>query len=291
MVSTLAKNPVWMSLDDDSITIDSLINNIYRQVLGNAYVMESERLVIPESQLKSREISVREFVRIVAKSELYRSRFFDNCYRYRAIELNFKHLLGRAPADFAEMRVHSTILDQGGHEAEIDSYIDSDEYQDAYGEMLVPFDRGSITQIGLSMQSVTNTRSLQGGAATSDKDLTTGNRPKLQQVLIYNYVGPTQFTDVESLLANLFKRSTTTPVYTYVPQIIQPIITPQVDLRDTTQKQIQALRPLANIGAAIVSKGSSPSIGNDSPSAQLAEARALASIADYRLNKWRSRSY
>jgi phycoerythrin-associated linker protein len=172
MVSTLAKNPVWMSLDDDSITIDSLINNIYRQVLGNAYVMESERLVIPESQLKSREISVREFVRIVAKSELYRSRFFDNCYRYRAIELNFKHLLGRAPADFAEMRVHSTILDQGGHGAEIDSYIDSDEYQDAYGEMLVPFDRGSITQIGLSMQSVTNTRSLQGGAATSDKDLT-----------------------------------------------------------------------------------------------------------------------
>jgi phycoerythrin-associated linker protein len=290
MVSTLAKNPVWMSLDDDSTTIDSLINNIYRQVLGNAYVMESERLVVPESQLKAREISVREFVRLVAKSELYRSRFFDNCYRYRAIELNFKHLLGRAPADFAEMRAHSTILDRGGHDAEIDSYIDSDEYQDAYGDMLVPFDRGSMTQIGLSMQSVTNSRSLQRGAASSDKDLTMGNLPKLQQVLIYNYVGPTQFTDVTSLLANLFKRSDT-PVYTYVPQVIQPITTKPVDSRDTTQKQIEALRPLANIGAAIVSKGSSPSTGNDSPSAQLAEARALASVAEYRLNKWRSKSY
>lgn len=290
MVSTLAKNPVWMSLDDDSTTIDSLINNIYRQVLGNAYVMESERLVVPESQLKAREISVREFVRLVAKSELYRSRFFDNCYRYRAIELNFKHLLGRAPADFAEMRAHSTILDRGGHDAEIDSYIDSDEYQDAYGDMLVPFDRGSMTQIGLSMQSVTNSRSLQRGAASSDKDLTMGNLPKLQQVLIYNYVGPTQFTDVASLLANLFKRSDT-PVYTYVPQVIQPITALPVDSRDTTQKQIEALRPLANIGAAIVSKGSSPSTGNDSPSAQLAEARALASVAEYRLNKWRSKSY
>jgi phycoerythrin-associated linker protein len=290
MVSTLAKNPVWMSVDDDSTTIDSLINNIYRQVLGNAYVMESERLVIPESQLKAREISVREFVRLVAKSELYRSRFFDNCYRYRAIELNFKHLLGRAPADFAEMRAHSTILDRGGHDAEIDSYLDSDEYQDAYGDMLVPFERGSITQIGLSMQSVANTRSLQRGAATSDKDLTTGNRPKLQQILISNYVGPTQFTDVESLLANLFKRSDT-PVYTYVPQVIQPITTPQIDARATTQKQIEALRPLANIGAAIVSKGSSSSTDQDSPSAQLAEARALASVAEYRLNKWRSRSY
>jgi phycoerythrin-associated linker protein len=291
MVSTLAKNPLWMSLDDDSTTIDSLIDNIYRQVLGNAYVMESERLVVPESQLKAREISVREFVRIVAKSELYRSRFFDNCYRYRAIELNFKHLLGRAPADFAEMRAHSTILDRGGHDAEIDSYLDSDEYQDAYGDMLVPFDRGSMTQIGLSMQSVTNTRSLQRGAASSDKDLTTGNRPKLQQVLIYNYVGPTQFTDVNALMANLFKRSDT-PVYTYVPQAIQPIaIQPTIDARDATQKQIEALRPLTNIGAAIVAKGSSPSTGNDSPSAQLAEARALASVAEYRLNKWRSRSY
>jgi phycoerythrin-associated linker protein len=291
MVSTFAKNPVWMSLDDDdNSAVDVLINNVYRQVLGNAYVMESERLVVPESQLRSREISVREFVRLVAKSELYRSRFFDNCYRYRAIELNFKHLLGRAPADFDEMRAHSDILDYGGHDAEIDSYIESDEYQDAYGEMVVPFERGFSTQIGLSMQAVTNMRSLQRGAASSDKDLTTGNRPKLQQVLIYNYVGPTQYTDVDALMANLFKRSDVT-VPVYVPQVVQSVATPQIELRDSTQAQIDALRPLANIGAAIVSKGSSPSTGNDSPSAQLAEARALASVAEYRLNKWRSKSY
>ena len=290
MVSTFAKNPVWMSLDDDSTAIDALINNIYRQVLGNAYVMESERLVVAESQLKAREISVREFVRMVAKSELYRSKFFDNCYRYRAIELNFKHLLGRAPADFAEMRTHSTILDLGGHDAEVDSYIDSDEYQDAYGDMLVPFERGFTTQTGLSMQAVTNMRSLQRGAASSDKDLTTGNRPKLQEVLIYNYVGPTQFTDVNDLMANLFKRSAVA-IPAYVPQVVPSVATTIPDRRDSTQQQIDALRPLANIGAAIISKGSSPITGNDSPSAQLAEARALASVAEYRLNKWRSKSY
>jgi hypothetical protein len=290
MVSTFAKNPVWMSLDDDSTVIEALINNVYRQVLGNAYVMESERLVVPESQLKAREISVREFVRMVAKSELYRSKFFDNCYRYRAIELNFKHLLGRAPADFAEMRTHSTILDLGGHDAEVDSYIDSDEYQDAYGDMLIPFERGFTTQTGLSMQAVTNMRSLQRGAASSDKDLTTGNRPKLQEVLIYNYVGPTQFTDVNDLMANLFKRSAVA-IPAYVPQVVVPSVATTPDRRDSTQQQIDALRPLANIGAAIISKGSSPSTGNDSPSAQLAEARALASVAEYRLNKWRSKSY
>ncbi|MEH2199213.1 phycobilisome rod-core linker polypeptide [Nostoc sp.] len=84
--------------------LEALITVIYRQVLGNAYVMESERLTVPESQFKRGEISVREFVRLVAKSELYRSRFFSNCPRYRAIELNFRHLLGRAPIDLEEMR-------------------------------------------------------------------------------------------------------------------------------------------------------------------------------------------
>ena len=56
--------------------VETVIRAIYRQILGNAYVMESERVTIPESQLKRGELSVREFVRSLAKSDLYRSRFF-----------------------------------------------------------------------------------------------------------------------------------------------------------------------------------------------------------------------
>jgi phycoerythrin-associated linker protein len=233
---------------------------------------------------------VREFVRQVAKSELYRSRFFDNCYRYRSIELNFKHLLGRAPNDFEEMRFHSTILDSGGHDAEVDSYLDSDEYQNCYGETVVPYERGLSTQNGLSMQAVTNMRTLTRGAASSDKDLTTGNLPKLQKVLIYNAVGPTQFTDVNQMLANLFQHSAIVPAPVYVPPAVQPVSTIS-NQSVTLQQQIDELRPLANVGAAVVSKGSSATTGNDDLSAQLSEARALASIAEYRLNKWRGRTF
>jgi phycoerythrin-associated linker protein len=100
--------------------VETIIRAVYRQVLGNAYVMESEQLSIPESRLKNGEISVRDFVRLVAQSELYRDRFFDNCPRYRAIELNFKHLLGRSPESYEEMSYHSQILDRGGYIAEID---------------------------------------------------------------------------------------------------------------------------------------------------------------------------
>ncbi|MEH2379215.1 MAG: phycobilisome rod-core linker polypeptide [Nostoc sp.] len=58
--------------------VETVIRAVYKQVLGNAYVMESERLSVPESQLKRGEIRVREFVRQVGKLELYRSRFFDS---------------------------------------------------------------------------------------------------------------------------------------------------------------------------------------------------------------------
>ncbi|MEH1841466.1 MAG: phycobilisome linker polypeptide [Nostoc sp.] len=164
---------------------ETIIRAVYRQVLGNAYVMESERLAVPESQFKRGELSVREFVRAVAKSELYRSRFFTSCARYRAIELNFRHLLGRPPLDLEEMRRHSTILDNQGFEAEIDSYLDSDEYQSTFGENFVPYIRGYKTEALESMVQFTHTFLLVRGASSSSlKGDLSGKAPKLNSLVI-----------------------------------------------------------------------------------------------------------
>jgi phycoerythrin-associated linker protein len=119
-----------------------LIRAVYRQVLGNQYVMASERLEGPESLFKRGYLSVREFVRQVAKSGLYKQKFFENTNPYRFIELNFKHLLGRAPQNKAEMLHHFTILQEQGYDAEIDSYLDSAEYQERFGEEVVPYLHG-----------------------------------------------------------------------------------------------------------------------------------------------------
>jgi phycoerythrin-associated linker protein len=165
--------------------LESIIRAVYRQVLGNAYVMESERATVPESQFKRGELSVREFVRAVAKSNLYRSRFFDTCPRYRFIELNFKHFLGRTPDGLEEMRAHSTILDTQGFEAEIDSYLDSDEYQNAYGENIVPYYRGYKTQPGKNMVGFTHMFALLRGASSSDlKGSLTRKTPVLNKYVI-----------------------------------------------------------------------------------------------------------
>ena len=69
--------PLELLPGDDDAKKEQIIRAVYKQVLGNAYVMESERQLVPESQFKLGEISVREFVRRIAKSDLYRSRLFE----------------------------------------------------------------------------------------------------------------------------------------------------------------------------------------------------------------------
>lgn len=169
------------SEEDDEI----LIRAVYRQVLGNAYVMDSERLVVEESQFKSGAYSVREFVRAVAKSGLYRSRFLEKAPHYRVTELNFRHLLGRAPNSFDEMKAHSAVIDAKGFEADIDSYIDSEEYQTTFGENIVPYIRGYKTEALSHMIGFTHTFQLVRGASTSSfKADLAGGTPKLNSLVI-----------------------------------------------------------------------------------------------------------
>jgi len=179
--------PVEWILGHSQEEVETIIQAVYRQVLGNAYVMESERLTVPESQFKLGALSVREFVRAVAKSDLYCSRFFTSCPRYRSIELNFRHLLGRPPLDLEEMRGHSTTLDTQGFEADIDSYLDSDEYQNTFGENFVPYIRGYKTEACQSMVQFTHTFQLVRGASSSSlKGDLSGKSPKLNSLVIKN---------------------------------------------------------------------------------------------------------
>lgn len=155
------------SSDDKAIVIGS----VYKQVLGNPHIMESERLVSAESQFCDSTLSVREFVRAVAKSDFYRSRYFEACSPYRFVELNFKHLLGRAPVDQAELSEHIQICINQGYDAEIDSYIDSQEYIEKFGENIVPYYTGAKTEIGKKQINYNRTLSLlqgYGGVDSAD---------------------------------------------------------------------------------------------------------------------------
>ncbi len=167
--------------------LEAVILAVYRQVLGNPHLLTAERLVIAESLLCNRKITVQEFVRQVAKSSLYKEKFFHNCFQSRTIELNFKHLLGRAPYSQSEITDHMNLYQDKGFDADIDSYIDSAEYQTNFGENIVPFYRDLVTT-GIGQKSVGFTRLLQlyRGAASSDTAQLIGNAPKLVSGLARN---------------------------------------------------------------------------------------------------------
>jgi hypothetical protein len=166
--------------DQDKSTI---IRAVYQQVLGQQYLMENERLAGAESLFWNGHLNVRELVRTVAKSGLYRSRFFENCNPYRFIELNHKHLLGRAPQNKAEMLHHFTILQDEGYDAEIDSYIDSIEYQERFGQDVVPYIHGWDYSKGHEGRQFSWLMQLARGAGASVRGDAAGIQSRLGQAL------------------------------------------------------------------------------------------------------------
>ncbi|MBH8553557.1 phycobilisome linker polypeptide [Nostocaceae cyanobacterium CENA357] len=172
----------------------AVVNAVYRQVLGNEHLMAAERLTSLESLLYNGQLSVREFVRAVAKSELYKNKFLYPHFQTRVIELNFKHLLGRAPYDESEVIEHLDRYQNHGFEADIDSYIDSAEYEASFGDYIVPYYRGFSTQSGQKTVGFTRMFRLYRGYASSDRSQLEGTSSRLAGELARNsastVVGP-----------------------------------------------------------------------------------------------------
>lgn len=167
--------------------VQAVIQAVYRQVLGNEHLMQSERLASAESLLLQGQITVRDFVRAIAQSELYRQKFFYSNSQIRFIELNYKHLLGRTPYDQSEISYHVNLYHSKGYEADIDSYIDSLEYQQSFGNAVVPYNRGFQTTTGQKIVGFPHWFQLYRGYASSDRTL---NKPRLTWNLAKNLASP-----------------------------------------------------------------------------------------------------
>ena len=81
----------------DQNDILELIWAAYRQVFSEHVILKSTRQTSFESQLKNRAITVRDFIRGLAKSQEFYRLVVEPNYNYRVVELTLKRLLGRAP--------------------------------------------------------------------------------------------------------------------------------------------------------------------------------------------------
>ena len=120
-----------------------VVKAAYRQVferdITRAYSLGISDL---ESKVKNGEISMKEFIRRLCKTPLYRKNFFEPYINSRALELAFRHILGRAPSSREEVQRYFSIVSSGGLSALIDALVDSQEYADYFGEETVPYLRG-----------------------------------------------------------------------------------------------------------------------------------------------------
>ncbi|ELS01358.1 CpcD [Xenococcus sp. PCC 7305] len=180
------RKPLELRPDWSQDEANAVINAVYRQVLGNDYIMLSERLTATESLLSNGSLTVRDFVRAVAKSELYKKKFLYDNFQTRVIELNFKHLLGRAPYDESEFIYHLDLYQNKGFEADIDDYIDSAEYEASFGENIVPYYRGFNTQTQQKTVGFTRMFQLYRGYANSDRAQVAGKPTRLAKELAAN---------------------------------------------------------------------------------------------------------
>lgn len=121
--------------------VDALIWASYRQIYGEHLILESNRQPFLESQLRNRAISVREFIRGLGKSDVYRDLVAETNSNYRLVDITFKRFLGRSSYGKDEQIAQSIVIATKGLHGFIDSIVDSEEYEQAFGDDIVPYQR------------------------------------------------------------------------------------------------------------------------------------------------------
>ncbi len=124
-----------------------------RQVVNELYRHLLERQADPASanwvqQLEGGQLSVRDVVRQIVNSPEHVERFHygeagERTPYERSVGLLYRHLLGRQP-DAAGQRIYAELAQRSGVGAVIDRIIDSNEYDQQFGDWGVP-GSGGIT--------------------------------------------------------------------------------------------------------------------------------------------------
>ncbi|MBS9393906.1 MAG: photosystem I reaction center subunit X [Dolichospermum sp. LBC05a] len=146
------KAPKGVSVKFSESSTQAVIKATYLQVFGRD-VYEGQRLKVAEIKLENGDITVREFVRMLAKSDLFRKMYWTSLYVCKAIEYIHRRLLGRPTYGREENNKYFDIAAKKGFYAVVDAILDSDEYSQAFNEDTVPYER-YLTPAGVSLRQL-----------------------------------------------------------------------------------------------------------------------------------------
>jgi len=124
--------------------LDILITAAYRQIYNEQQTLSNHRQVNLESQLRSGQITVREFIRGLVLSDSFRRLVFDCNNNYRFAEICIQRILGRNVYSDREKITWSIVIATKGIQAFVDELLNSDEYLHNFGDSTVPYQRRRI---------------------------------------------------------------------------------------------------------------------------------------------------
>jgi phycobilisome rod-core linker protein len=124
--------------------MDTLILAAYRQICNEQQMLASHRHRFLESQLRAGQITVRDFIRGIATSGSFRDLVYDHNNNYRFVQICIQRILGRNVYHDREKMAWSIVLATKGLKGFIDALLNSDEYQDNFGDNIVPYQRRRI---------------------------------------------------------------------------------------------------------------------------------------------------
>ena len=128
------------SIRNTEASTQAVIRAVYAQVLGNAGYA-GERNTVEEIKLENGDISLREFVRQVARSDAFRRRYWSGLYITKAIEVMHRRLLGRPTFGRWEIDAYFDTAARKGFHGVVDAMLASREYITCFGEDTVPYER------------------------------------------------------------------------------------------------------------------------------------------------------
>lgn len=132
-------------------TTQRVLRACYQRVYGYE-PYSGQRLQNWEIKLENGEITVRDFIRQLAKSDLFRNKYWSQLYVTKAIEFIHRRLLGRPTYGRQEINAYFDIASKKGFYAVVDAMMDSKEYETAFGEDTVPYER-YVTAKGLAQRN------------------------------------------------------------------------------------------------------------------------------------------
>jgi len=121
--------------------LQALIREAYRQVFNEQLLLKFNRQVTLETRLANGSITVRDFIRELVKSERFYTLVVGVNDNYRLVEICVKRLLGREPYNQEEKIAWSIKIGTLGFHGFVDALVDSEEYIQAFGDSIVPYQR------------------------------------------------------------------------------------------------------------------------------------------------------